>query len=136
MEFLKTCNTNAQAIVRIHIRAAPVRADTAQGDFEAIIFQAFSATRNPPRTSSRIYDWSPTDDIREAEAELRNEEHLVVQDVSKPSWLWLFRPTTADQAGQKPPDLPVLEGYLFQRQYSPSFSHERTDFPKVNNMAS
>ena len=113
-----------------------MRADRAQGDFEAIIFQAFSATRNPPRTSSRIYDWNPTDDIREAEAELRNEDHLVVQDVSKPSWLWLFRPTTADQAGQKPPDLPVLEGYHLQRQYNPSFSHDRTDSPKVNNMAS
>jgi mediator of RNA polymerase II transcription subunit 13 len=48
------------------------------------------------------------------EGELRQEQHLVVQDASR-SWVWLFRAATVDQIGQKPLDLPLLEGYSFQR---------------------
>ncbi|PSN75088.1 hypothetical protein BS50DRAFT_628321 [Corynespora cassiicola Philippines] len=99
MDFIKTCNTNAQAI----------------GDFEAVAYHAFTVARNPSATSSKRNEWSPTEDIRAVEAELRQAHHLVVQDVSR-SWLWLFQASTADKVGQKPGDLPMLEGYRFQRE--------------------
>ncbi|KAF1976923.1 hypothetical protein BU23DRAFT_626576 [Bimuria novae-zelandiae CBS 107.79] len=99
MEFLKTCNTNAQAI----------------GDFEAVAFQAFSVARNPARQSSTTLDWNTSDDIRAAEAQLREGNHLVLQDASRP-WLWLFWAATAEHVGQPPLDLPTLDDYRFNTE--------------------
>ncbi|KAF1953801.1 hypothetical protein CC80DRAFT_477313 [Byssothecium circinans] len=98
MEFLKSCNTNAQAI----------------GEYETVAYQAFSIARSPGPTS-KSFDWNPSDDIRAAEAELRQAKHLVVQDASRP-WLWLFRPASIDQVGQKTVDLPSVDGFRFQRE--------------------
>ncbi|KAJ4298938.1 mediator of RNA polymerase II transcription subunit 13 [Kalmusia sp. IMI 367209] len=100
MEFLKSCNTNAQAI----------------GEFEAVAFQAFSVARNPTRSSSKTFDWDTSDDIRAVEAELREGNHLVIQDASR-SWLWLFRGATVDQVGQPPPDLPTLADFHLYREH-------------------
>ncbi|KAJ4349585.1 mediator of RNA polymerase II transcription subunit 13 [Didymosphaeria variabile] len=99
MEFLKTCNTNAQAI----------------GDFEAVAFQAFSVARNPTRSSSNTFDWNNSDDIRVVEAELRKGNHIVLHDVSR-SWLWLFRAATADQVGHPPLDPPTLDDFCLNRE--------------------
>ncbi|KAL7775653.1 hypothetical protein CFE70_009497 [Pyrenophora teres f. teres 0-1] len=101
MEFLKTCNTNAQAI----------------GDFEAIAYQAFSIARTSTPTLSRTRDWGSADDIRATEAELRQQLQLVAQDASRP-WLWLFKPTTADKAGQNNVHLPEIDGYRLQREHA------------------
>ncbi|KAF2260691.1 hypothetical protein CC78DRAFT_620089 [Lojkania enalia] len=101
MEFLKNCNTNAQAIA----------------DFEAVAFRAFSVHRNPTQSSAIFDDRSPSDDLRVVEAELRRGQHLVVQDASRP-WLWFFRAAPADKASQNPLDLPVLDGYHFQTEQS------------------
>ncbi|KAF2641089.1 hypothetical protein P280DRAFT_425265 [Massarina eburnea CBS 473.64] len=98
MEFLKSCNTNAQAI----------------GEYEAVAYQAFSVARNPTATS-KPFEWSPADDTRAAEAELRQTQHLVVHDGSRP-WLWLFRPASAQQPGQDAVHLPVVDGFRFQRE--------------------
>ena len=118
MDFIKTCNTNAQAIVRVPTRLTPHAILTdLQGDFEAVAYHAFTVARNPSATSSKRNEWSPTEDIRAVEAELRQAHHLVVQDVSR-SWLWLFQASTADKVGQKPGDLPMLEGYRFQRMFT------------------
>jgi mediator of RNA polymerase II transcription subunit 13 len=51
------------------------------------------------------------------ETHLRQDQLLVVQDVSKP-WIWLFRATTVDKVGEKPQDLPVVDGFEFQRTFS------------------
>ena len=85
-----------------------------QGDFEAVAYHAFSVRRNPTHSAAKSLDHAPSEDIRAVEAQLRQEQHFVVQDASR-SWLWLFRSTTNDQVGQKPHDLPVVEGYDFQR---------------------
>ncbi|KAH7119743.1 mediator complex subunit 13 C-terminal-domain-containing protein, partial [Dendryphion nanum] len=98
MEFLKSCNTNAQAI----------------GDFEAVAFQAFSVRRNAA-PSSKLVDRGSLEDLRAAEADLRQSQHLVVQDVSR-LWIWFFRACTVDKVGQKPEDLPTIDGYIFQRE--------------------
>jgi hypothetical protein len=90
--------------------------DIGQGDFEAVAFQAFSVARDSPHTP-RTHDWYPTDDIRDAEAELRRGQHLVLLDASRP-WIWLFRATTADPANQQPIDPPALEGFRFHRTFS------------------
>ncbi|KAL5387238.1 hypothetical protein PMIN02_008225 [Paraphaeosphaeria minitans] len=100
MEFLKTCNTNAQAI----------------GDFEAVAFQAFSVARNPARSSSTTIDWNPSDDIRVAEAELRSANHIVLHDASR-AWLWLFRPAAPDRVAQSPLDPPTLDDFRLNRQH-------------------
>lgn len=103
MEFLKTCTTNAQAI----------------GDFEAIAYLAFSLSPNTTPSSSKPSQlWSPDDDIRAAEAELRHGLHLVARDASRP-WLWLFKPTTVDKIAQTTVELPPLDGYRLQRASSP-----------------
>jgi mediator of RNA polymerase II transcription subunit 13 len=96
MDFLERCKTNAQAI----------------GDFEAIAYHAFSVTRGP--SAALLHDRQSFDDTRAAEASLRQQQCLVVQDASRP-WLWLFRPTTLENVGQPPQDLPVLDGFDFQR---------------------
>ncbi|KAF2657781.1 hypothetical protein K491DRAFT_776987 [Lophiostoma macrostomum CBS 122681] len=101
MEFLKTCNTNAQAI----------------GDFEAVAYHAFSVRRNPTHSASPLLDHAPSEDVRAVQAHLRQERHFVIQDASRP-WLWMFRSTSSDQVGQKPYELPVVEGYDFQREQS------------------
>jgi mediator of RNA polymerase II transcription subunit 13 len=137
MEFLRTCNTNAQAIVRASSpfirRYAP--ANSSQGDFEAVAFQAFSVARNPARPSSRTLEWNVSDDIRVAEAELRRGNHIVLQDASRP-WLWLFRATTADQVGQPPLELPTVDDFLFNSESCPrSYICAANSF-KGNNMAS
>ncbi|KAF2181096.1 hypothetical protein K469DRAFT_265205 [Zopfia rhizophila CBS 207.26] len=100
MEFLKTCNTNAQAI----------------GEFEAVAYQAFSVKRSA-RPSLKLNDRNPSEDLHAVEAEFRQGRHLVIQDAQK-SLLWSFRATTADKAGQKPMATPVLEGYEFQAEQS------------------
>ncbi|CAO2647620.1 Nn.00g085420.m01.CDS01 [Neocucurbitaria sp. VM-36] len=110
MEFLKTCNTNAQAI----------------GDFEAVVYQAFSITRNTAQPSLGGHDRTPSEDLRAIEAELRQALSLVVQDASRP-WLWLFQPTTVDKAGQGALELPELDGYRLQR--------EQTGFIKATELA-
>ncbi|KAF1995378.1 hypothetical protein P154DRAFT_526425 [Amniculicola lignicola CBS 123094] len=99
MEFLKTCNTNAQAI----------------GDFDAVAYQAFSVKRNLARAPATDGERNPAESIRAAEAELRQAQHLVVKDASRP-WLWRFTPTTPEKAGQKPPDLPSIDGYDFNAE--------------------
>ncbi|KAH6629085.1 mediator complex subunit 13 C-terminal-domain-containing protein [Boeremia exigua] len=97
MEFLKTCSTNAQVI----------------GDFEAVAYQAVSVARNPQSAPPR--DGSSDEDTRAVEAALRDRQLFVARDAARP-WLWLFAPTTADQAGAPPPDLPAVDGYLIQRE--------------------
>ncbi|KAF2680900.1 hypothetical protein K458DRAFT_310879 [Lentithecium fluviatile CBS 122367] len=115
MEFLKSCQTNAQAI----------------GDFEAVAFQAFSVARNTTHVP-RTPDWNPSDDIRDAEAELRQEHHLVLLDASRP-WLWLFQATSADQANQPPVDPPVLEGFRFQREQNGVMKASELARPPMRN---
>ncbi|ORY02683.1 mediator complex subunit 13 C-terminal-domain-containing protein [Clohesyomyces aquaticus] len=115
MEFIKTCNTNAQAI----------------GDFEAVAFQAFSVKRNPTAAAS-LGDRSPAEDLHAAEAEFRQGQHLVVQDASK-SLLWFFRATTADKAGQKPLALPLLKGYDFQAEQSGVMKASELARPPMRN---
>jgi mediator of RNA polymerase II transcription subunit 13 len=87
-----------------------------QENFEAIAYQAFSVTRTNTPTSAKLRDWSPVEDIRAAEAGLRDGLQLVTQDATRP-WLWLFKPTTAVKAGQNDAELPELEGYRFQRMF-------------------
>ncbi|KAF2870294.1 mediator complex subunit 13 C-terminal-domain-containing protein [Massariosphaeria phaeospora] len=99
MEFLKTCNTNAQAI----------------GDFEAVAFQAFSVQRKPTQPSTRATGQLPSEDVRVVEAELWQQQQLAVQGLSRP-WLWLFRATSTDTAEQQLP-LPVVDGYVFHREH-------------------
>jgi mediator of RNA polymerase II transcription subunit 13 len=116
MEFLKNCSTNAQAIVRSPCRmSARIFANHAQGDYEAVAYQAFSITRDTEYPTTKLPDWSPSDDIHAAEAQLRHEQHLVTQDASRP-WLWHFQPTTIDAMGQDGVALPQLEGYLLHRK--------------------
>ncbi|KAF2799159.1 hypothetical protein K505DRAFT_371161 [Melanomma pulvis-pyrius CBS 109.77] len=117
MDFLKTCDTNAQAI----------------GEFEAVAFQAFSVKRTPTPPPATPFDWAPSEDIRAVEAELRQEQHLVVQDASRP-WLWFFRATTIDQLGQTPPHLPVLEGYSLQREQFGVMKASELARPPIRNM--
>jgi mediator of RNA polymerase II transcription subunit 13 len=107
-----------------------------QGDYQALAYQAFSISRetNPPSTPLR--DWSPSDDIRAAEAELRHGHHLVTQDASRP-WLWHFKPITVEMVGQEAAtELPALEGYRLQRRYFALFVRKHTDLPQVNKLAS
>ena len=114
MEFLKTCSTNAQVIVRALRRPpAPPPADSTQGDFEAVAYQAVSVARNPQSAPPR--DGTSDEDTRAVEAALRDRQLFVARDAARP-WLWLFAPTTADQAGAPPPDLPAVDGYLIQRE--------------------
>lgn len=124
MEFLKTCSTNAQAIVRPP-RASSPRPPVLtrpQGDFEAIAYQAISVTRTTTTTttttsaSSKARPWPASEDVRAAEAELRHALHLVAHDASRP-WLWLFKPTTVDKIGQTSIQLPDLDGYRLQRSF-------------------
>ncbi|PVI02871.1 hypothetical protein DM02DRAFT_653184 [Periconia macrospinosa] len=99
MEFLKSCSTNAQAI----------------GEFDAVAYQAVSVTRNLT-TAQTSFEWSPSDDIRAAEAELRQAQNLVVQDATRP-WLWIFRSATVElPANTSPLRLPVVDGYQFHRE--------------------
>jgi mediator of RNA polymerase II transcription subunit 13 len=92
------------------------RANTTQGDFEAIAYQAFSITRDtkqpiPPQNA----DGNSSDHLRAAEAQLRHGRHLVTQDASRP-WLWYFKPTAVDRVGQDTIELPALEGYVLHRR--------------------
>ena len=99
--------------MRVLFRVAPaVLLTTAQGDYDAVAYQAFSVARSPAATT--LFEWNSSDDIRAAEAELRRAHHLVVQDSWRP-WLWLFRPAHAEQAGQKTLQLPEVDGFRFQR---------------------
>jgi mediator of RNA polymerase II transcription subunit 13 len=97
-----------------------------QGDYEAITYQAFSIKRNTNPTTTQHRDWSPSDDVRAAEAELRHGQHLVTQDASRP-WLWHFKPTSLDMVGQDNIELPPLEGYRLQRRQSISILYSYTD---------
>lgn len=92
---------------------------TAQGDFEAVAYQAFSISRSTTQPSLRLHDGSPSEDIRALEAELRQGLSLVIQDASRP-WLWLFQPATVEkaEAGQGAVELPELDGYCLQRKES------------------
>jgi mediator of RNA polymerase II transcription subunit 13 len=136
MEFLKTCNTNAQAIVRLVSLDQSTFADKQpQGDFEALAYHAFSVRRNPAHSASKPLDHAPPEDIRAVEAQLRQEQHFVIQDASRP-WLWLFRSTTNDQVGQKQRDLPVVEGYDIQRMLYFDLLAIATNSAKENRVAS
>jgi mediator of RNA polymerase II transcription subunit 13, fungi type len=116
MEFLKSCTTNAQAIVRYSPPptscpcAARCCTDRPQSDFEAVAYHAVTIRRKPSPPLTTIPDRHPLDDLRAAEARLRQDQKLVVQDASRP-WLWLFRATTVDQVGQPPQPLPTLDAY-------------------------
>lgn len=79
-----------------------------------VAYQAFSITRdsNTPPTQPR--DWSLAEDTRAVESELRHRRLLVAHDSSRP-WLWLFKPTTVEKAGEGAGELPVLDGYLLHR---------------------
>ena len=136
MEFLRTCNTNAQAIVRAALALIPIAlANSLQGDFEAVAYQAFSVARNPARSSSRTLEWNASDDIRVAEADLRRGNHIVLQDASRP-WLWLFRATTADQVGQPPLELPTVDDFLFNSELCLDLSISAANSSQGNNTAS
>jgi mediator of RNA polymerase II transcription subunit 13 len=115
MEFLKTCTTNAQAIVSARRPSATLIANKTKGSFEAVAYQAFSVTRATTPTSSSLRDWSVLEDTRAAEAGLRKGLHLVTQDASR-AWLWLFKPTTVEKAGQHDVEPPELDGYRLQRR--------------------
>lgn len=93
------------------------RADTTQGDFEAIAYQAFSITRDTKQPVTHDAAGISSDPLRIAEAELRHGRHLVTQDASRP-WLWYFKPTTVDAGSQDAIELPVVEGYVLHRMYS------------------
>ena len=117
MEFLRTCNTNAQAIVRWNTRY-PTKSSTdafflQQGDFEAVACQAFSVKRSPttPAVNSDERVENP-EDLHAVEESFRQGNHLVVQDGDRP-WLWFFRSTTPDRSGQIPSASPVLDGFEF-----------------------
>ncbi|KAF2009494.1 hypothetical protein BU24DRAFT_455466 [Aaosphaeria arxii CBS 175.79] len=101
MELLKTCDTNAQAI----------------GDFEAIEYQSFSIKRDPAQPLARPDERKLSEDPRAVEAELRQQQHLVIQDASRP-WIWLFRATKVDQVGQAPRELPTVPGYELTSEHS------------------
>ncbi|KAF2202802.1 hypothetical protein GQ43DRAFT_368263 [Delitschia confertaspora ATCC 74209] len=101
MEFLKSCNTNAQAI----------------GEFEAVAFQAFTVRRDSTKSSAKLQDENTSEDLHVVEAEFRQGRHLVIQDAGK-ALLWFFRATTPDRAGQMPMAVPVLEGYIFKAEQS------------------
>ena len=64
--------------------------------------------------------------MRAAEAELRQQQQqhqqfqLVAQDASRP-WLWLFKPTTVDKAGEDNAELPEIDGYRLQRASLPPY---------------
>ena len=60
-----------------------------EGDFEAIEYQAFSVRRSANHASTRPDERKVVDDLRATEAELRQQQHLVIQDMSRP-WIWLF----------------------------------------------
>jgi mediator of RNA polymerase II transcription subunit 13 len=90
-------------------------ANTIQGEFEAIAYQAFSVSRDTKQATPQVSNGSHSDDIRTAEAELRHGRHLVTQDASRP-WLWHFTPITLDMMGQDVVGLPVLEGYTLRRE--------------------
>ncbi|KAF2745307.1 hypothetical protein M011DRAFT_469686 [Sporormia fimetaria CBS 119925] len=100
MEFLKTCNTNAQSI----------------GGFEAIFYQAFSVTRTGPPSEPDAFDIGPAPALSAVEALLRQQKELVIQDATRP-WLWLFRATALDKP-EEPGEPPVVEGYSLQRENS------------------
>lgn len=54
--------------------------------------------------------------MRAVEAELRQALHWVTHDATRP-WLWLFTPTTVDEAAdQGAPEPPQLDGYRLQRE--------------------
>lgn len=135
MEFLKNCTTNAQAIVGSasdYFASGPT--DSAQGDYEAIAYQAFSITRDADQNPPRIRDWSPSDDVRAVEAELRQSRHLVTQDASRP-WLWYFEATTIEMVGQDTMKMPTLEGYRFSRTWIAQKKSDYTDEAQVNKWA-
>jgi mediator of RNA polymerase II transcription subunit 13 len=117
MEFLRTCQTNAQVIVRSNIHRHPSCTHSAQGDFEAVAYQAFSVARSTTQPAETLRDWSLDQDTSAVEAALRDRQLLVVRDATKP-WLWLFTPAAAavNKAGATPADLPDLTGYTFQRE--------------------
>lgn len=137
MEFLKTCTTNAQAIVRLPIfyTMRRPRVDNHQGDYEAVAYQAFSVIRASSPQPSTLRDWNPSEDIRAVQAELHNDRRLVAQDASRP-WLWLFEPTTSDNAGPPAMDLPQPEGYRLQRTNSPNFRERSANTTQVSRQAS
>lgn len=102
MEFLRACNTNAQAI----------------GDFEAVAYQAFSVKRSPTTSVVNPDERVETpEDLHAVEESFRQGNHLVVQDVGR-SWLWFFRSTTPDRSGQIPAASPVLDGFTFHAELS------------------
>jgi len=133
MEFLKTCSTNAQAIVCFCPTIPSKRqANTTQGDYEAVAYQAFSITRDNDHVSHRPRDWSSSDELRAAEAGLRRDRHFVTQDASRP-WLWHFEPIALDAVGHDTVKLPSLEGYYFHRTSSHLSASRRPNTVQVNS---
>lgn len=98
MDFLRTCDTTAQAIP----------------GFEAVAYQAFSVT---PTSSADRDAWSPSEHLQAVEAELRRQNRLVAPDARKP-WLWLLRPIAVDNVSEPPKDLPAVEGYVLNREHT------------------
>jgi mediator of RNA polymerase II transcription subunit 13 len=131
MEFLKTCNTNAQAIVSATCIIRDPITNKQKGNFEAIAYQAFSVTRTNTPASTKLRDWSTSEDIRAVEAGLRDELQLVAQDATRP-WLWLFTPTTVDKAAQTDVDLPEPDGYRLQRKCYLCLVERTTNIPQAN----
>jgi len=122
MEFLKNCTTNAQAIVRLSLStwlASLLTFD--KGDFEAVVYQAFSVTRLVDSSTTGSRDWNASDNIRAVEANLWRALHLVAQDATRP-WLWLFKPTSVEQASQDALELPETEGFRLQRRITATLS--------------
>ncbi|KAF2494486.1 hypothetical protein BU16DRAFT_618564 [Lophium mytilinum] len=102
MEFVKTCNTNVQAV----------------GEFEAVAYQAFSIKRtanSPPSPSDEKTGLAA--DLGTVECTLRQARHLVLHDTAR-SWLWLFRPITPEKATQTPAAPPIVDGYAFHAEIS------------------
>jgi mediator of RNA polymerase II transcription subunit 13 len=134
MEFLKSCNTNAQAIVciiEIQTRFVCACVDSSQGDYPQVAYQAFAITRDPSSTS-KTFDWNSSDDLRAVEAQLRREKHLVVQDASRP-WLWWFRSALVEHPSQITAELPAVDGYKFHRTFPALDTFRETNLVQVNS---
>lgn len=92
-----------------------VQANLAQGDYDAIAYQAFSISRDAASPTPLRRDWTSADDLRAVEAELRHGHHFVIPDASRP-WLWHFKPVAVEMVGQDSVELPAVEGYNLHRR--------------------
>jgi mediator of RNA polymerase II transcription subunit 13 len=119
----------------LYVRLFPPHgsADIAQGDFDAVAYQAFSVTRIATLGTSKPPDWNPADDGRAIEAELRRGRQLVILDVSRP-WLWLFKPVSAESVGQDVGEMPAIDGYQLQRKRHSRFYCPYADKIQANKL--